>query len=51
MSVGKSVSHPPVRSVRFVQVEPTACVSKQIGIATEKMVITIANLFDKEKGI
>ena len=30
MPVVKSVSHPPVRSVRFVQVEPRVRVTKQI---------------------
>lgn len=36
MSVGKSVSHPPVRSVRFVQVEPKRSRQQTDRIATGK---------------
>ena len=36
MPVVKSVSHPPVRSVRFVQVEPRVRVTKQIESAMGK---------------
>ena len=32
----KSVSHPPIRSVRFVQAEPRARVAKQIESAMDK---------------
>ena len=44
MSVIKSVSHPPIRSVRFVQVEPRVRVTKQIESAMGKDGLTDCNL-------
>lgn len=46
--VGKSVSHPPVRSVRFVQVETSlryVRVSKQIESEWVKMVSSITEFY------
>mgnify|MGYP007099025027 CR=1 FL=1 len=43
VSADKSVSHPPIRSVRFVQVEPRVRVTKQIESAMGKMALSIAN--------
>lgn len=43
MPVIKSVSHPPIRSVRFVQVEPRVRVTKQIESAMGRMALSIAN--------
>jgi hypothetical protein len=47
MSVKKSVSHLPIRSVRFVQVEPRVRVIKQIESAMGRMALSIANPFQE----
>ena len=47
--VKKSVSHPPIRSVRFVQVEPRVRVTKQIESAMGRMALSIANFFRSDE--
>lgn len=47
MSVNKSVSHSPIRSVRFVQVEPRVRVTKQIESAMGRMAMSIANSYQE----
>ncbi len=47
MPVIESVSHPPIRSVRFVQVEPCVRVTKQIESAMGRMALSIAISFQE----
>ena len=47
MSVRKSVSHPPIRSVRFVQVELCVRVTKQIESTMGRMALSIVYFFQE----